>query len=107
MQEAGMARDGEWVWSEPVRGRFACEVALGAATGPGLALCVRCPECDALAAFDAGAWLARGLGGLRLRRLEPKLRCLACGGRQGRFELWNARALPAGTRRWSAAALRG
>lgn len=100
-----MARDGHDIWGEPVRGRFAAAVALKAAMGPGLTLCVRCPCCHALASFDAEPWLARGLGDLRLGRLQPKLRCISCGGRQGDFELWSARALPPGLRRLSAAQL--
>lgn len=99
-----MARDGAWVWSEPVKGRFVCETPLEAAARPGLALCVRCPSCQTVARLDAQAWLKRGLGALRLGRLEDKLRCLACGARQGRFEVWSAQDAPREPR-WSSAAM--
>jgi len=102
-----MPRDGQDIASAPLRGRFAAIVTLATATGGDVILCVRCPCCDVLARFDAEAWLARRLGLLRLGRLQPKLRCLACGARQADFELWNATALPPGLRRWSAAQLAG
>jgi hypothetical protein len=99
-----MARDGAWVWSEPVRGRFVCETPLEAAVRPGLALCVRCPSCSVVARLDARPWIARGLGGLRLGRLEDKLRCLSCGARQVRFEVWSAADAPMSPR-WSASGM--
>jgi len=69
------------------------DLAAPAATLPerlpaGLALEARCgePGCGARATIDPASWLAQGLAGAALDRLETRLRC-ACGARRARLEI--------------------
>jgi hypothetical protein len=47
--------------------------------------------CGATAWLDAGPWIALGLAGTRLERLETRLRC-RCGARQARLDIRHAEA---------------
>ncbi|MFN3523533.1 MAG: hypothetical protein ACK4YQ_14895 [Phenylobacterium sp.] len=55
---------------------------------PGWRLQARCetPGCGAAAEVDLAPWVAQGLAGAPLERLEPRLRC-TCGARRARLEI--------------------
>lgn len=61
---------------------------LPAALPAGFRLQARCaaPGCGARAPVDTAPWLAQGLAGTRLERLETRLRCV-CGARRARLEI--------------------
>ena len=55
---------------------------------PGWGLRARCltPDCGADAAIDPAPWIAQGLAGTSLARLESRLRCV-CGERRASLEI--------------------
>jgi hypothetical protein len=61
-------------------------------------------RCGAVAEFDPGAWLQRGLGYLSVANFADRLRC-PCGSRQGVFEVWPGAAGHSGLAMRSAASL--
>jgi hypothetical protein len=63
------------------------DIALSYGVGPDRHLRATCAACHRQVVVNAAAWLAEGLGGLRLTHFEARLRCL-CGARSARLEVW-------------------
>lgn len=61
---------------------------LPASLPQGFMLQARCvaADCGALSPIDPGPWLAQGLAGATLERLETRLRC-TCGARRAALEI--------------------
>ena len=71
---------------------------VASAASPDRHVRARCANarCGRVAIFDAAAWAA-GAGPLqRLYMLEERMRCIACGGRSARFEIWSGPQPPPG-----------
>jgi hypothetical protein len=64
---------------------------IASAVSEAMHLRVRCanPNCDRQEVFDATEWTNGRGAHERLGMLEARMRCIACGGRSARLEVWS------------------
>jgi hypothetical protein len=92
----GSIEDFESVCLYPAQAARGWPVA--AAHKSGMHLRARCanPRCDRIVVFDASWWNAGNCSNERICMLEKRMRCISCGGREARFEVWSGPQPPIG-----------
>ena len=51
-------------------------------------------RCGASAVVDTAPWIAEGLGGQPLHSFQDRMRCIPCGARSAKLEIWYRKARP-------------